>query len=140
MMEKLLGFLGLEEDEEFENDDVDKSEEEFIAKKKQKRNNNIVSLHSQKSLKVVLSEPRSYDEAQEIADHLRSHRPVVVNLQRLQPDQARRVVDFLSGCVYALSGQIKKIGSRIFICTPENIDVHGAITEILKEEQEEEVN
>lgn len=84
---------------------------------------------------MVLAEPRSYEEAQEIADHLRSHRPIIVNLQRLSPDQARRVVDFLSGCVYALNGDIKKIGTSIFLCTPENIDIEGAITEILQEDE-----
>lgn len=53
-----------------------------------------MSIHSQKNVKVVLYEPRSYDEAQEIADHLRSHRTVVVNLQRIRQDQALRVIDF----------------------------------------------
>jgi len=133
MMGKIMGFLGLQDEEVLE-EEVD-SEELMPSRKNKGQKNNIVSLHSQKNVKVVLNEPRSYEETQEVADHLRSHRPVIVNLQRLNAEQARRVVDFLSGCVYALNGEIKKIGSSIFICTPENIDIQGAITEFLTEEQ-----
>lgn len=92
---------------------------------------NVVSIHSQKNVKVVLYEPRSYDEAQEIADHLRSHRTVVINLQRVRNDQAMRIIDFLSGTVYALGGGISKIGGNIFMCTPDTVEIQGAITEIL---------
>ncbi|OEF99538.1 cell division protein SepF [Vulcanibacillus modesticaldus] len=128
MMGKIMGLLGLEEEEELE---TEVEEEVFPSRKNRNQSGNIISLHSQKNVKVVLQEPRSYEETQEIADHLRSHRPVIVNLQRLSADQARRVVDFLSGCVYALNGDIKKIGASIFLCTPDNIDIQGAITEIL---------
>ena len=129
-----MGFLGLQEEEEEmieEEEVVNKAEEEFLPSRKHK--NNVVSIHTQKNVKVVLSEPRSYEEAQQIADYLRSHRPVIVNLQRMSSDQARRVVDFLSGCVYALNGEIQKAGSSIFVCTPENIDIEGTITEMLQE-------
>ncbi|MNC66829.1 Cell division protein SepF [compost metagenome] len=92
-----------------------------------------MSIHSQKNVKVILYEPRSYDEAQEIADHLRSHRAVVVNLQRVRNDQAMRIIDFLSGTIYALSGSISKIGGNIFLCTPDTVEIQGSITEILTE-------
>ncbi|MOA33059.1 Cell division protein SepF [compost metagenome] len=94
----------------------------------------MVSIHSQKNVKVILYEPRSYDEAQEIADHLRSHRTVVVNLQRVRNDQAMRIIDFLSGTIYALSGSISKIGGNIFLCTPDTVEIQGSITEILTED------
>jgi cell division inhibitor SepF len=84
-------------------------------------------------VKVILHEPRSYEETQEIADHLRSRRPVVVNLQRVRSDQAIRIVDFLSGCVYALNGSISKIGPNIFLCTPDTVEIHGSISEIMNE-------
>lgn len=87
-------------------------------------------------MKVVLYEPRSYDEAQEIADHLRSHRTVVINLQRVRNDQAMRIIDFLSGTVYALGGGISKIGGNIFMCTPDTVEIQGSITEILGDEQD----
>ena len=100
-------------------------------------NQNVVSLQSvQKSSKVVLSEPRVYAEAQEIADHIKNRRAVVVNLQRIQHDQAKRIVDFLSGTVYALGGDIQRIGADIFLCTPENVDVSGTISELIEEEHQ----
>ncbi|MNI39640.1 Cell division protein SepF [compost metagenome] len=102
--------------------------------RKNHRGNNVVSIHSQKNVKVILYEPRSYDEAQEIADHLRSHRTVVVNLQRVRNDQAMRIIDFLSGTIYALSGSISKIGGNIFLCTPDTVEIQGSITEILTED------
>lgn len=135
MMEKIMGFLGLQDEEIEEEDDLLDEEAAQPSRKNKSTNNNIISLHSQKSTKLILNEPRSYEEAQEIADHLRSRRPIIVNLQRLGPDSARRVVDFLSGCVYALNGNIKKIGPSIFLCTPENIDIQGAITDIIEADE-----
>ncbi|MMZ65172.1 Cell division protein SepF [compost metagenome] len=88
-------------------------------------------------MKVVLYEPRSYDEAQEIADHIRSHRTVVVNLQRIRKDQALRIIDFLSGTVYALGGGISKVGNNIFLCTPDTVEIQGSITEILADTEQE---
>lgn len=102
-------------------------------------NNNIVSLQSvQKSSKVVLLEPRAYADAQEVADHLNNKRAVVVNLQRIQRDQGKRIVDFLSGTVYAIGGDIQKIGTDIFLCTPANVDVSGNITGYGLDEEYEE--
>ncbi|TWL10835.1 Cell division protein SepF [Bacillus paralicheniformis] len=77
-----------------------------------------------------------YAEAQEIADHIKNRRAVVVNLQRIQHDQAKRIVDFLSGTVYALGGDIQRIGADIFLCTPENVDVSGTISELIEEEHQ----
>ncbi len=95
---------------------------------------NVVSLQSvQKSTKVILLEPRTYDEAQEIADHLKNRKAVIINLQRISHDQAKRIVDFLSGTVYAIGGDIQKVGSNIFFCTPDNVDVSGTITEMMQE-------
>ncbi|WP_318504883.1 cell division protein SepF [Bacillus sp. T3] len=95
---------------------------------------NVVSLQSiQKSSKLVLCEPRVYAEAQEIADHLKNRRSVVVNLQRSDAGHARQIVDFLSGTVYAIGGEIQKIGNEIFLCTPDNVEVSGNITEFLQE-------
>ncbi|MFB5660641.1 cell division protein SepF [Alteribacillus sp. HJP-4] len=93
---------------------------------------NVVSLQSvQQSSKVILLEPRNYEEAQDIADHLKNRKAVIINLQRIQKEQAKRIVDFLSGTVYAIGGDIQKVGVDIFLCTPDNIDVSGTISEIL---------
>ena len=79
--------------------------------------------------KMILLEPRAYSESQQIADHLKNKNTVVVNMKRVTPDQAKRIVDFLSGTVYALGGDLQKIGGGIFLCTPKNVDVEGAITD-----------
>lgn len=79
--------------------------------------------------KMILLEPRAYSEAQQIADHLKKRNTVVVNLKRVTSDQAKRIMDFLSGTIYAIKGSIQKIGNGIFLCTPNNVKVDGKITE-----------
>ena len=78
--------------------------------------------------KMILLEPRAYSESQQIADHLKKKNTVVVNMKRVTPDQAKRIVDFLSGTVYALGGDLQKIGGGIFLLTPNNINVQGKIS------------
>nr|WP_206704178.1 MULTISPECIES: cell division protein SepF [Paenibacillus] len=142
-MNKFMNFLGLQEEEEvIEREVMNTPEDQEIEtpsfdKRKNQKGTNVVSIHSQKNVKVVLYEPRSYDEAQEIADHIRSHRTVVVNLQRIRKDQALRIIDFLSGTVYALSGGISKVGNNIFLCTPDTVEIQGSITEILADTEQE---
>lgn len=95
--------------------------------------NNVVSLQaasSSKNSKLVLLEPRVYAEAQDIAEHLKNKRATVVNLQRIDRDQGKRIIDFLSGTVYALGGDIQRIGNDIFLCTPENVEVTGEISNL----------
>lgn len=78
--------------------------------------------------KMILLEPRAYSEAQQISDHLKRRNTVVVNLKRVTPEQAKRIVDFLSGTIYAIDGKIQKIGGGIFLCTPNNVSIQGEIT------------
>lgn len=137
VMNRFMNFLGLQEEEEIlERERLAGEIEQDNQTGEVRKRNNVVSIHSQKTTRVVLSEPRSYEETQELADQLRYRRPVVVNLQRVRADQAIRIVDFLSGTVYALNGSISKIGANIFICTPDNVEIHGAITEMLEQEAE----
>ena len=79
--------------------------------------------------KMMLLEPRAYSESQQIADYLKNRSAVVVNLKRVTPDQAKRIVDFLSGTLYAIGGDLQKLGGGIFLCTPKNINVEGKITD-----------
>ncbi len=79
--------------------------------------------------KMILLEPRAYSESQQIADYLKNRSAVVVNLKRVTPDQAKRIVDFLSGTLYAIGGDLQKLGGGIFLCTPNNINVEGKITD-----------
>lgn len=94
----------------------------------------VVSLQSvQKSSKVILAEPRVYAEAQDISEHLKNKRAVVVNLQKIDKAQGLRIVDFLSGVIDAIDGDIKRIGSDIFLCVPDNVEVTGAITDYFEQ-------
>ena len=79
--------------------------------------------------KMILLEPRAFSESSQIADHLKKRNTVVVNMKRVTPDQAKRIVDFLSGTVYAIGGDLQKIGGGIYLCTPKNVDVEGSISE-----------
>ena len=89
-----------------------------------------------KDSQLILFEPRAFAETQDIANHLKQKKAAVVNLHRLQKEQSKRVVDFLSGVIFAIEGDIQRIGPRIFLCTPKNIGVSGTID--LDEDESEE--
>lgn len=108
-------------------DEYDDENEEDTKEVKNK--NKTLSTQASNNGKMILLEPRAYSESQQIADHLKKKNTVVVNMKRVTPDQAKRIVDFLSGTVYALEGDLQKIGAGIFLCTPKNVDVEGAITD-----------
>ncbi|MEH7255731.1 cell division protein SepF [Neobacillus niacini] len=132
---KLKTFFFLDDDYDDHNQDENEKVEPLKVQKQSSKPQNIVSLQSvQKAAKVILVEPRVYAEAQDITDHLKSRRAVVVNLQRIGHEEGRQIVDFLSGAVYALNGDIQKIGSSIFLCTPDNVEISGNISELVKEQ------
>lgn len=78
--------------------------------------------------KMILMEPRAYSESQQIADHLKNRNTVVVNLKRVTAAQAKRIIDFLSGCVYSIGGKMQNIGVGIYLCTPKNVNIQGKIS------------
>ena len=125
MMGKIMSFFGLEDDST-----VDDSKEFSNSNKREKSHNGkIINVHSQKNVKFILNQPDSYEDSQTLADHLSLRRSVIVSLRHLEPKEARRIVDFLSGCVYAIKGNIKKIDEGIFLFTPDNVDILGDIPE-----------
>ncbi|CAM3763038.1 cell division protein SepF [Alkalicoccus chagannorensis] len=141
---KLRRFFEMEDEYEEQQVQVDEPAAEEpdypVMNKKQRKQEkaNVVSLSSvsggqEHSSKVLLLEPHSYDEVQNIADELKNKKAVVINLQRIPKDQAKRIVDFLSGTVYAIGGDIQKLGDSIFLCAPDNVDISGSISEILQE-------
>ena len=91
-------------------------------------NEDVLKTSGSEGAKLILLEPRAYSESQQIADHLKNRHTVVVNLKRVTKDQTKRIVDFLSGCIYAIGGDMQKIGPGIFVCAPNNINVQGKIT------------
>ena len=88
--------------------------------------------------KMILLEPRAYSESQQIADHLKNRNSVVVNLKRVTAPQAKRIIDFLSGCIYAIGGSMQKIGVGIYLCTPKNVNVQGKITDDSEKKEKED--
>ena len=87
---------------------------------------------------MVLIEPRAYSESQQIADHLKNRNSVVVNFKRVTSDQSKRILDFLSGTLYAIGGDLQKLGGGIYLCTPKNMSVQGKITEEDTKSKDEE--
>jgi len=78
---------------------------------------------------MILAEPRAYSESQQIADHIKKRNSVIVNLKRVTNDQAKRIIDFLSGTLYALGGSLQKLGNGIYLCTPKNVNVEGRMSD-----------
>ena len=120
-MDKLKGFFGNKNDDE-EKIEVEANENEFYDAKE-------TFSDSSKDSKMILVEPRAYSESQQIADYLKGRSSVVVVLKRVTPDQAKRIVDFLYGTIYAIGGSIQKLGGGIFLCTPNNVNVEGNISD-----------
>ena len=121
MKDKLKGFFGGGE----EPTDVAGGEEGYYTTSREE-------FHEQNGIagsKMMLLEPRAYSESQQIADYLKNRSAVVVNLKRVTPDQAKRIVDFLYGTIYAIGGDLQKLGGGIFLCTPNNVNVEGTISE-----------
>lgn len=108
----------------FKSEDETSSEDEYYTLSTEEA---LKSIDGEGS-KLILLEPRAYSESQQIADHLKNRHTVVVNLKRVTTDQAKRIVDFLSGTIYAIGGDLQKIGGGIFLCTPKNMSVQGKIS------------
>lgn len=106
----------------------DETEEPAEGAKK----NKVVNIHATTQLQVVLVKPDRYENASEIADHLRDKRTVVLNLEKTQKDVSRRLLDFLSGVAYAQEGKIKKVALQTYIVTPYNVDIMGDLIDELE--------
>ena len=74
-------------------------------------------------MKVIVIEPKTFDDAQQVANNLREKKPVVINFEKTEADDAKRIIDFISGTTYALNGEIKKVGHNVFLCAPSNVNV-----------------
>ena len=75
------------------------------------------------AFKLVVIEPQSFDECSKLVDNLRSRKPVIVNLEKLDSDTARKIFDFLGGATYALNGNVQKVANNIFVFAPENVAI-----------------
>ena len=135
LLNKMLNLVGWESEEEEEAEDIQEEEREesnttpgyLQSFTKKSQQNKVVNIHSNNQFKVVIMQPESFDDAREVCDHLKSKKPVVVNLETLNKETAQRVVDFLSGSVYGLDGEIQKISTGIFLIAPNNVDIMGEL-------------
>ena len=98
----------------------------------ERRNNKVVNIHTTTQLQVVLVKPDRFENAAEIADHLREKRTVVLNLEQTDKTIARRLIDFLSGVAYANEGTIKKVALATYIITPYNVEILGDLIDELE--------
>lgn len=88
----------------------------------------VVSIHTQKQVRVIVVEPVSFEEAQGIAEHLKARKSVILNLERTDANLSQRIVDFISGTTYALGGNMQKVGNGIFLFVPNNVDISGELS------------
>jgi len=126
-----------DEDEEYDDEleelprDRDSALEDRRVRAEDRRNK-VVNIHATTQLKVVLVKPERFENASEIADHLKDKRTVVLNLESTNKDIARRLIDFLSGVAYAGEGKIKKVAANTYIITPYHVDIEGDLIDELE--------
>ena len=112
-----------------ERDVESRNENNLTSSQSQNMNQSSQNYATQESSKMCLFEPRVFSDTQDIADELKNRRATLVNLQRIDKVSAKRIIDFLSGTVYAIGGDIQRVGTDIFLCTPDNVEVAGSITD-----------
>ena len=136
-LKKAMSFIGLPIEDETEENEVLDVEESVKPKKEaasestgggyslNPKKNKVISVHTTTQLKVVVRTPLSFENARDIADHLKAKKPVVVNLENVDVAIAKRIIDFLSGAVYAADGNIQKIADKIFLIAPYSVGIIG---------------
>lgn len=108
-------------------EETDEDEDDYAPRKPFRSSRpKVVPMHSSpKMMEVNIIKPKSFEDSQEICNTLLSQRPVVVNLEGFDPDEAQRIMDFITGCVFAINGKFHQISKYIFIFSPENVDISG---------------
>lgn len=132
LMNKVWNLFGMDsaEAEEYEDEDIydyENEEEEEIEDRRLfgRRNNKVVSMPQSQSqaIKMVISQPTTFEQSDEICGFLKEKKSIIVNLEYVNKDVARRIVDFISGGVYALDGYIQKVSNSIFLVAPSNYEI-----------------
>ena len=128
LMDKVWGLFGMDsaEPEEYDEENVydyEDEEEEIEDKKLFGRKSKVVNMPQANSIKMVISQPTTFEQSDEICSFLKEKKSVIVNLEYVNKDVARRIVDFISGGVYALDGYIQKISNSIFLVAPSNYEI-----------------
>ncbi len=130
LMNKVWDLFGMDsaEPDDYEEEDAyeyDDENEEVEDKKIFGKKNKVVSMPQQQTnaIKMVISQPTSFEQSDEICSFLKEKKSVIVNLEYVNKDIARRIVDFISGGVYALDGYIQKVSNSIFLVAPSNYEI-----------------
>ena len=130
IMSKVWNLFGMDqaENDELEDEDVydyDYDEEPAEEKKSfiKKNNSKVVSMPQNQSIRMVISQPTTFEQSEEICGFLKEKKSVIVNLEYVNKDVARRIVDFISGGVYALDAHIQKVSNSIFLIAPINYEI-----------------
>lgn len=132
VMGKIWNFLGVEQEEEEEEEELENYEQDYDIDEEEEEEerglfgrgkSKIVNMPQGNSVKMVISQPTTFDQSEEICQYLKERKACIVNLEYVNKDVARRVVDFISGGVYALNGHIQKISNSIFLIAPANYDI-----------------
>lgn len=105
-------------DEEFENEDTEVEEKRFFG-----RNKKVVNMSQNQQIRMVISQPTTFEQSEEICNYLKERKSVIVNLEYVNKDVARRIVDFVSGAVHAVDGHIQKVSNSIFLIAPTNYEI-----------------
>lgn len=140
LLEKVLDFVGWEtnmDDEEdiYEDEVVESAPPQKSDRGVSHRKNpqgKVLNMNNNNNLKVVVLSPQNILEARELCDHLKSNKPVIMNVEGVDTPLAQRMVDFLSGAVYCLDGDIQKISSGIFLATPASIEITGDLKDEMR--------
>ncbi|SKC87317.1 cell division protein SepF [Maledivibacter halophilus] len=132
-LDKVKFFMGLDDYEEEEeiNEDIGQEQLYNPVSPSQSVKHKIVNIHTNQQMNVVIYEPMDFEEAPDIVDNLKNRKPVIINLEKLDQELAKKIFDFLNGAIYALDGQIQKVSKGIFILAPNNIDISGNFKEEL---------
>ena len=132
IMNKVWEFLGVDtaNDEEVENDNEniygyerEEEPEEVEEKGLFGRKSKVVSMPQPQQIKMVITQPTSFEQSEEICNYLKEKKSIIVNLEYVNKDVARRIVDFISGGVHALDGHIQKVSNAIFLVAPVNYEI-----------------
>ena len=127
IMNKIWGAFGMdaEENEEEDYEEIEENEEEDNNRENKLwgRRNKVVSMPQPQQVRMVISQPTTFDQAEDICDLLKEKQSVIVNLEYVNKDIARRIVDVVSGAVHALDGHIQKVSNSIFLIAPYNYEI-----------------
>ena len=131
IMNKVWDFLGVEtqSEEEQENENVveynsyEEEQEEVNERGLFGRKNKVVAMPQPQQVRMVITQPTTFEQSEEICNYLKEKKSIILNLEYVNKDVARRIVDFISGSVHALDGHIQKISNAIFLVAPVNYDI-----------------